>query len=140
MTQKSIDGGIFDPVHVATISCIVQGVIITIKPNDIAAIVREVDPFSLCSWSASFSENDNDEGVTTEMAVGVPAQDELLTVPISVVVVIVAPPSPVRPPLPSMPLVVPCCCCCCNVDKAAAAALTAAGVVSLYLLAWKLDP
>lgn len=37
----------FDPVHVATISCIVQGVIMTIKPNDIAAIVREVDPFSL---------------------------------------------------------------------------------------------
>lgn len=34
----------FDPVHAATTSCIVHGVTITIKPNDMAAIVREADP------------------------------------------------------------------------------------------------
>lgn len=36
----------FDPVHAATISWIVHGVTITMKPSDIAAIVRETDPLN----------------------------------------------------------------------------------------------
>lgn len=34
----------FDPVHAATISWIVHGVTITMKPSDIAAIVRDTEP------------------------------------------------------------------------------------------------
>lgn len=46
----------FEPVHVATISSIVQGVTMTIKPNDIAAIVRDVEP-CICGSSSSSVAN-----------------------------------------------------------------------------------
>lgn len=41
----------FDPVQAATISCIVQGVTITMKPRDMAAIVLEVEPLRRLSCS-----------------------------------------------------------------------------------------
>lgn len=42
VARKSKAGGALDPVHAATTSCIVQGVTTTMKPKDMAAIVREV--------------------------------------------------------------------------------------------------
>lgn len=39
----------FEFVHAATISCIAHGVTITMYPKDIAAIVRDADPFNLRS-------------------------------------------------------------------------------------------
>ena len=41
----------FEPVHAATTSWIVYGVTITIKPNEIAAIVLDVDPLKTLSCS-----------------------------------------------------------------------------------------
>ena len=52
----------FEPVHVATISSIVQGVTMTIKPNDIAAIVRDVEPCICGSSSSSVANWDCKEG------------------------------------------------------------------------------
>lgn len=42
----------FEPVHAATTSWIVYGVTITMKPNDIAAIVLDVDPLKTLSCSS----------------------------------------------------------------------------------------
>lgn len=44
VTRKSRNGGTFEPVQAATTSWMVHGVTITMKPNDMAAIVREAEP------------------------------------------------------------------------------------------------
>lgn len=44
----------FDPVQVATTSWILQGVTITINPNDTAAIVRDTEPLSRPSCRSIF--------------------------------------------------------------------------------------
>lgn len=49
VARKSKAGGARDPVHAATTSCIVQGVTTTIKPKDMAAMVRDAVVLSLRS-------------------------------------------------------------------------------------------
>lgn len=44
VTRKSRNGGTFEPVQAATTSCMVQGVAITMKPSDMAAIVFVAEP------------------------------------------------------------------------------------------------
>lgn len=57
----------FEPVQAATTSCIVHGVTITIKPNDIAAIVRDADPLNRRSCATIWNNGWGNKKIITSL-------------------------------------------------------------------------